>query len=134
MAENKTQATDQSVDAFINSIEDEKKRKDSQQVVDMMREAMAVPPQMWGESIVGFGNRHYKYETGREGDTFIMGFAPRKQYLTLYVLPYELDEGTADLLGKLGKHKTGKSCLYIKKLDDVDLGVLKELIERSAAQ
>jgi hypothetical protein len=134
MSENKTQPTDQSVEEFINSIENEKKRKDSQQIVDMMREATREAPVMWGSSIVGFGRYHYKYDSGREGDSPKMGFSPRKQSLTLYVLPGELDATYQALLGKLGKHSTGKTCLYIKKLDDVDLGVLKEIILKAAGR
>jgi hypothetical protein len=133
MADNKTKATEASVDEFINAIENEKKRKDSQIIIDMMREAMGEKPVMWGGSIVGFGSYHYKYESGREGDSPKMGFSPRKQNLTLYVLPYDLEgTGYQALLDKLGKHTMGKVCLYIKKLADVDQSVLKELIQKTA--
>jgi hypothetical protein len=134
MAELKTTQNDQSVDAFINAIEDEKRREECRTVLNMMREATGAEPRMWGDSIVGFGERHYRYATGREGDWFHIGFSPRKANLTLYVLPYDLNAapGYTELLGKLGNHKTGKSCLYIKKMADVDQGVLDELIRRSA--
>src|SRR5687767_2415660 len=134
MAENKTKATDQSVEAFINAIEDEKRRQDCQTILTMMRQATGEEPKMWGTSIVGFGSYHYKYESGREGDEPRIGFSPRKQSLTLYVLPGQLDDGWQTLLGKLGKHTTGKVCLYIKKLADVDQAVLGEIIQRAAAQ
>lgn len=133
MSENKTRPTDQSVDAFIDAIEDERKRRDSRIIIDMMRAASGEAPVMWGSSIVGFGSYHYKYDSGREGDSPRIGFSPRKQNLTLYVLPGEPDETYQALLGRLGKHTTGKVCLYIKKLDDVDLEVLKEVIEKAAA-
>lgn len=132
-SENKTKQTEASVDTFISSIEDERKRKDSQTILEMMREASGEEPKMWGSSMVGFGSYHYKYESGREGDAMRLGFSPRKQNLTLYVLPGELDQDWQALLDKLGKHTTGKACLYIKKLDDVDMGVLKEVIGKAAA-
>jgi len=129
MAELKTKKNNSSVDKFIESIPDFDTRNDCWTLLNMMKQITKAEPQMWGESIIGFGNYHYKYESGREGDWFITGFSPRKQNLTLYVMTgfgeYEL------LLKKLGKHKTGKSCLYIHKLDDVDLNVLKELITKS---
>lgn len=134
MAENKTRPTDQSVDEFIDGIEDERKRRDSRTIIDMMRAATGEEPVMWGSSIVGFGSYHYRYDSGREGDSPRMGFSPRKQNLTLYVLPYEQDDVYQTLLGRLGKHTTGKVCLYIRKLDDVNMDVLRELIETYAAQ
>lgn len=133
MADNKTKATDQSVETFISGIEDEKKRADSQALIDLMREATGEEPKMWGSSIVGFGSYHYKYDSGREGDNMKVGFSPRKQALTLYGLDITADEGQA-LLGKLGKCTTGKGCVYIKKLSDVDADVLKTMIKRAAAQ
>lgn len=133
MTELKTQVNDQSVASFIDAIEDEKRRKDCQTVLGMMREAMGVEPKMWGDSIVGFGSYHYKGKSGREGEWFVIGFSPRKANLTLYVLHREQDETDHALLEKLGKHTRGKGCLYVKKLDDVDMDVLKELIGRSAA-
>jgi hypothetical protein len=132
MAENKTIPTDQSVEDFLNAIEDEQKRKDSFALLDLMREVTGLEPQMWGSSIVGFGSYHYKYASGREGDTIVAGFSPRKQYLTVYNMGgVDPDD---DLLKKLGKHTTGKGCLYIKRLDDIDLPALKSLIEASCTR
>jgi uncharacterized protein YdhG (YjbR/CyaY superfamily) len=131
MAELKTKPTEQSVAAFLDSIADEKLRADCQAIVKLMQKATKAKPKMWGDSIVGFGHYHYKYESGRENDWFIVGFSPRKQNLTLYLMA-----GFArfpELLQKLGKYKTSKSCLYIKRLEDVDLQVLKEMIEQSVA-
>lgn len=129
MAEPKTKRTKASVSAFLKTITDEGKRDDCHTVVAIMKRATKAEPAMWGPSIVGFGSYHYKYESGREGDWFLTGFSPRKQALTLYIMPgfkrYD------SLLNKLGRHKTGKSCLYIKKLADVDLDVLEELIQQS---
>jgi len=131
MAELKTKPNEQSVEAFLNSVEDEKKRQDCLTILEMMKQITKAEPQMWGTSMVGFGTYHYKYESGREGDWFVAGFSPRKQNLTLYIMAgfSRYDE----LLSKLGKFKTGKSCLYIKKLEDVDLPTLKELIKQSVA-
>ncbi len=126
MAENKTKLTKVSVTAFIKSIEDEQMRRDARKVAAMMREATGSRARMWGANIVGFGEYHYKYESGREGDFMIAGFSPRKQALTLYVIPgFKHFES---LMSKLGKYKTGKSCLYIRRLSDVDEQVLKRLI------
>lgn len=126
MAENKTKPTKVSVTAFINSIEDKQKRLDARKVAAMMREATGSRARMWGSNIVGFGEYHYQYDSGREGDFLITGFSPRKQALTLYVIPgFRHFE---PLMNKLGKYKTGKSCLYIKRLADVDEKVLKQLI------
>ena len=129
MAEPKTRVNDADVEAFLNGIEDEKKRKDSFAVLELMKKITKAEPKMWGASIVGFGDYRYKYQSGREGDWFVSGFSPRKQNLTLYIMSgfSRYDE----LLAKLGKHKTGKSCLYINKLEDVNFGVLAELIETS---
>lgn len=131
MAENKTQPNAASVETFLNNVEHERKRQDSFTILEMMQEVTGVEPKMWGTSIVGFGNYHYKYESGREGDWFLTGFSPRKQNLTLYVMAGF--EGYDKLLQKLGKYKTGKSCLYINKLDDVDMDTLKELVKQSVA-
>jgi len=126
VAENKTKPTKVSVTAFINSIEDKQKRLDARKVAAMMREATGSRARMWGANIVGFGEYHYKYDSGREGDFMITGFSPRKQALTLYVIPgFKHFE---PLMNKLGKYKTGKSCLYIKRLADIDEKVLKQLI------
>lgn len=129
MAENKTKPTKKSVTAFIKDIQDEQMRRDARKVAAMMREATGTRAKMWGASIVGFGEYHYKYASGREGDFMITGFSPRKQALTLYVIPgFRHFEA---LMGKLGKYKTGKSCLYIRRLSDVDEQVLKRLITAS---
>ncbi len=131
MAELKTKPNDGDVEAFLAAIEDEGRRDDCRAILTLMRDITGCEPKMWGKSIVGFGSYHYKYDSGREGDWFVTGFSPRKQALTLYIMSgfSRHDE----LLSKLGKHTTGKSCLYVKKLDDVDVEVLGELIERSVA-
>ena len=129
MAENKTKATGASVTAFINSIDDRQKRADARKVAAMMRKATGKRAKLWGPSIVGYGTYHYKYASGREGDFLMTGFSPRKQALTVYVIPgFEHFE---TLMNKLGKYKTGKSCLYIKWLSDVDEKILEQLINRS---
>jgi len=129
VAELKTKKTEASVTKFLASIEDEKKRKDSRAVLKMMKEITGDKPKMWGTAMIGFGSYHYKYASGQEGDWFLTGFSPRKQALTLYIMSgfskYDA------LLNKLGKFKTGKACLYIKKLEDVHLPTLEELIRRS---
>lgn len=129
MAERKIQPTEFSVEKYLNTIADEAKHRDALSMLDIMRQITSTEPKMWGSSIVGFGNRHYRYASGREGDWFLVGFSPHKEYLTLY-LSYE-DIQNNDLRQKLGKHKIGKGCLYIKKLADVDLDILKEIISRS---
>ena len=130
MAELKTQPTDQDVDRFLDSIADEQRREDCRAISEMMREATGDAPRMWGDSIVGFGSRRYRYASGREGDWFITGFSPRKQNLTLY-LWYGFEQD-GELMQRLGKHKIGKACLYIKRLADVDQAALRELIQRAA--
>ncbi len=132
MAELKTQRNKGDVNAFLNSVEDERKRKESFELLNAMKEITGCDPEMWGSSIIGFGSYHYKYESGREGDWFKVGFSPRKQNLTLYIMP-GLDSFT-HLLNKLGKFKTGRSCIYIRKLDDINLGVLEKLIGQSFAK
>ena len=129
MAELKAKLNDASVTDFLNGIKDEGKRADSFEIVKMMQQVTKQEPKMWGSSIVGFGNVHLKYESGRELDWFIAGFSPRKQNLTLYVMG-SFNPHT-DLLKKLGKYKTGVGCLYINKLADVDVKVLKELLKQS---
>ena len=129
MAELKTKATKASVDKFIKGIKDEQVRNDCIQIMDIMKKATKSEPKMWGTSIVGFGTYHYKYASGREGEWFLAGFSPRKQNLTLYIMS-GFDEYNL-LMKKLGKHATGKSCLYIKRLEDVDMKVLKELVTKS---
>lgn len=129
MAELKTKVNDQSVTAFLEANPDEKRRKDCFTILEMMEKATGAEPKMWGDSIVGFGSYHYKYASGQEGDWPITGFSPRKQALTLYLMSGF--DGYESILGRLGKYKTGKACLYIKKLEDVDLTVLQELIDQS---
>lgn len=128
-AELKTKVNEASVAGFLNSVEDEQKRNDAFDLLKIMEQVTKETPKMWGTSIVGFGSYHYKYATGHEGDAPRMGFSPRKQSLTLYI-PGALEQYQG-FLEKLGKHSTGKGCLYIKRLSDVDLGVLKELIAES---
>ena len=129
MAELKTKPTAASVSAFLDTVDDEERRKDCLAVVKIMQKATGAKPKMWGPSIVGFGDHRYKYESGRELDWFLTGFSPRKKELTLYIMPgfdrYE------ELMSSLGKYKTGKSCLYIKRLADVDPTVLRALVEDS---
>jgi hypothetical protein len=129
MAENKTKATKVSVDGFLRKIPDAQQREDSLSLLKMMKEVTKLEPKMWGPGIVGFGHYHYKYESGREGDMPIAGFSPRKQSLVVYFEP-EFSE-YSDLLVNLGKHSTGKSCLYIKRLSDVDMPTLKKMVARS---
>lgn len=130
MAETKTKPTEQSVDTFINKIPDPQTREDCFAIAKLMKEATRSEPRMWGGAIVGFGVQHYKYASGREGDWPLIGFSPRKQNLTLYVVS-GLD---GELLKKLGKHSVAKSCLYIKRLADIDLSTLKKLIKESVNQ
>jgi hypothetical protein len=129
MAELKTKPTAGSVADFLDAIEDDERRQDCLAVAKIMKKATRAEPKMWGPSIVGFGDHHYKYESGREGDWFLTGFSPRKKELTLYIMP-GIDHYDA-LAKKLGKYKTGKSCLYIKRLADVDVAVLETLIKDS---
>jgi len=129
MAENKTKANNKSVEAFLKGIDDDRKRSDSQFLITMMSEITGAGPRMWGDSIIGFGDYRYKYASGREGDWFLAGFSPRKQYLTLYIMGYL--EFFQDELQGLGKYKHGKGCLYIKRLEDIDIDVLKNLIVTS---
>jgi hypothetical protein len=130
MAELKTKKTDASVDAFLKKIKDEGTRQDCIEISKMMKQATKSEPKMWGSSIVGFGSRLLKYPSGRELDWMLIGFSPRSQSITLYVLNGSKKQG--GLLKKLGKYTTGKGCLYIKKLKDVDTKVLKELLNESA--
>jgi len=129
MAELKTKPTKASVSKFLRAIQDEATRKDCQQLTKIMKEVTGAEPRMWGPSIVGFGAYHYVYASGREGDWFLTGFSPRKQNLTLYIMS-GFDE-YEDLLGRLGKHKKSKSCLYVRSLEDLDLTVLKRMIRAS---
>lgn len=128
MAELKTKKTEISVDTFIKKVPDVQKQKDAFTIVGLMEKATKARGKMWGSSIIGFGDQHLKYESGRELDWFVMGFSPRKQNLVFYI-PGTVEKQQS-LLKKLGKHKTGKGCLYINKLEDVDMSVLKEIINK----
>ena len=127
MAELKTKLTNASVDKFLKGVKDEQTRADCYQIIEMMNKATKAEPKMWGTSIIGFGDYHYVYASGREGDWFIAGFSPRVQNLTLYMM----GGFDSDALKRLGKYKTGKGCLYINKLEDVDIKALDELITKS---
>jgi hypothetical protein len=129
MAQNKTTPTDQNVEQFLNAIADERKRQDSFTLLRLMEQVTGMAAKMWGSSIVGFGSYHYRYESGREGDMILAGFSPRKQSLTIYNMG-GLDHYD-DLLKRLGKHTIGGGCLYIKRLDEIDLPTLRNLIEAS---
>jgi len=128
-AQLKTQATNASATAFLDSIPDETRRKECKAVAKLMRRLTGAKAKMWGPSIVGFGSYTFEYASGRAGDWFLAGFAPRKNDLTLYVMSGF--KGREAILKRLGKHKTGKACLYLKRLEDVDMGVLEELIASS---
>ena len=132
MAELKTKETKASVAAFLNKISDEQRRKDCRTVLDLMQRATGEKPKMWGSSIVGFGRHKYRYASGHEGEWPIIAFSPRKNDLTLYIMP-GFEDYAESLMAKLGKYKTGKVCLYIKRLDDVEIPVLKKLITKSVA-
>lgn len=127
---NKTQPTNASVENFINSVEKEQKRKDSFEILKMMKELSGEKPVMWGDSIVGFGQYKYKTKSGIEDNWFTCGFSPRKANISLYLMGCDIKK-SQDLLDQLGKHKTGVGCLYINKLADVDTNVLKEIIKRT---
>lgn len=129
MPDTKTQATDVSVGEFVEAIPDAAQRADAHAIAALMERLSDERPYMWGSSIVGFGRYHYKYESGREGDAARIGFSPRKGQTVLYLV--EGFEGHGALMARLGKHKTGKSCLYVKRLSDIDLGALEELIGAS---
>lgn len=128
-AENKTQPTATSVTYYLATLQPDQKRQDAIAINAMIRRVTGELPKMWGDSIIGFGHQHYKYESGREGDWFLVGFAPRKANLVLYIMPGFKEY--KPLMKKLGKHKVGKSCLYINKLADVDQDVLEKLVARS---
>lgn len=130
-AELKTKKTEASVEEFLNSIADEERRADCLAVVELMKKATKAEPKMWGSSIVGFGHYHYKYASGRENDWFQIGFSPRKNDLTLYFCD-GLHQHT-EALAQLGKHKSSVSCLYVKRLADLDLKVLKQMMQHSVA-
>jgi Domain of unknown function (DU1801) len=132
MSELKTKPTAESVAAFIEKISDKTRREDCQAVIEIMKDVTKEEPEMWGPSIVGFGRYRYQYPNGREAEWMMTGFSPRKGDLTLYIMGGF--ESSPDLMKRLGKHKTGKSCLYIKKLAEVDLKALKELVKKSVKQ
>jgi hypothetical protein len=131
VAELKTKPNDADVQAFLTAVPDDEKRKDSFALLELFGTITGEQPKMWGSSIVGFGDSHYAYASGREGDWFLTGFSPRKQTLTLYAMGGYEPHG--ELLARLGKHKLGKGCLYIKRLRDVDQDVLRELIAATVA-
>jgi len=128
MAENKTQPTTASVDDFIANIENPRRRADALTALKMYQEITGLPPVMWGPSIIGFGSIHYVYASGREGDMPAAGFSPRKASMTFYT--GSKFDGAIELYAKLGKHKKSLACLYINKMDDVDLAVLKDILTR----
>lgn len=131
MAALKTRPGDASVDAFLDSVDNEDRRQDARRVAAMMQRATQEPPRMWGDRIVGFGSYHYTYASGREGDWPLTGLSPAKRHLTLYIMPgFDDYQG---LLAALGKHRTGKSCLYVNRLQDVDMQILEDLVRRSVA-
>ena len=129
MTANKTTQNEDSVDEFLKKIEDPEKQKTSWQILEIIKEISGKEPKMWGDSIIGFGNYHYKYATGREGDWMRIAFSPRKQNFSIYIM--DGFDNHSELMKKLGKYKTGKSCLYIKKLQDIDINILKELMKES---
>lgn len=129
MAELKTKPTEQSVEQFLQGVSPEQKRRDCLTLVELMHEITGSEARMWGNNLVGFGSYHYKYASGHEGDSCLTGFSPRKQNLTLYIMGGFDRYG--DLMQRLGKYTTGKSCLYLKRLEDIDLSILRELIQES---
>lgn len=130
MAKNKTTETESSVVDFVNAfVEDESKRNDAFELIKIIQEVTLFEPKMWGPSIIGFGSYHYKYASGHEGDAPLVGFSPRKSAISLYI--YIVPENREELLSKFGKHKPSKGCIYIKKLADIDIEVLKNIISLS---
>ena len=129
MSDLKTKQNEKSVDEFIKKIEDLEKQKTSWQILEIIKEISGKEPKMWGDSIIGFGKYHYKYATGREGDWMRIAFSPRKQNFSIYIM--DGFDNHSELMEKLGKFKTGKSCLYINKLQDIDINILKEIMKES---
>jgi hypothetical protein len=125
---NKTTKNDNPVEFFLDSIEDESQRNDCYKIIELMKNITNQEPKMWGDSIIGFGEYHYKYDSGREGDFFKVGFSPRKGKISIYL---NVNNFENEIFQKLGKYKTGKSCLYISKLKDIDINILKEIISDS---
>jgi hypothetical protein len=132
MAKNRTKQTDASVDSYIAAINDEARRHDCEALANLMAKATKHPPKMWGGSIVGFGSYHYKYESGREGDMCLVGFSSRKSDISVYGL--NAAPSHEELIPKLGKHKAGKGCLYIRRLREIDLKILEKLVANAAAE
>ena len=132
MAENKTKPTTVSVESYLSSIKDDLRRRDCENLVDLMTRVTKEAPKMWGASIVGFGSYHYRYESGREGDSCVTGFSSRSGNISIYLTEDAL--GRTDLVSKLGKHKAGKGCLYLRRLADVDLQKLEALIAEAVTQ
>ena len=132
MAENKTKATNASVEAYLSAIEDDERRKDCETITTLMSSITKTQAKLWGPSIVGFDTYHYKYESGREGDWAVTGFSPRKGDISIYLVASGSNQ--EQLLAQLGRHKMGKSCLYIRKLADVDMKILEQLIAGSVAE
>lgn len=126
MGELKTRPIDLDPAAFVAAIPEETTRTDCQLLLDMMKRISGAEPRMWGPKMIGFGSYHYRYDSGREGDWFLTGFSPRKKELTIYIMAGF--DGYDEILQRLGRHKTGKSCLYVKRLEDVDLALLERLI------
>ena len=133
MAEAKTRPTGVSVTEFLAQVEDPQRRTDSTVLVDMMTRTTGEEPRMWGPNIVGFGAYHYKYASGHEGDAPLVGFSPRKAEFSIYLYGYQDSEERGRLLANLGKHRMGEGCLYVKRLDQVDMAVLEELVRNSVA-
>jgi hypothetical protein len=132
MAENKTRPTNLSVRGYLDAIDDRNRRKECETLTELMREATKSPAVMWGSSVVGFGSYHYRYESGREGDSCLVGFASRKGDISLYGLHAAAD--AEELLASLGKHKAGKGCIYVRTLADIDLKVLAKLVAGAAVE
>jgi Domain of unknown function (DU1801) len=130
MAEQKTRPSDADVDAFLDAVPDDRRRADARALCALMADTTGDPPVLWGPSIVGFGSYHYRYDSGHEGDAPLTCFSPRKQHLVVYLVD-GFEDRHRTLVERLGPHKAGKGCLYVKRLDDVDLGVLRQLIDRS---
>ena len=129
--ENKTKPTNLSPSEFVASVEHPQRRADGKTLLAWFENVTGLKPKMWGPSIIGYGRYHYKYDSGREGDFMIIGFSPRKGNMSIYILPGYRD--MSDKLARLGKHRTGKSCLYVNKLSDIDMDVLKEMVEDGVA-
>ncbi|MDE0713810.1 MAG: DUF1801 domain-containing protein [Gammaproteobacteria bacterium] len=129
MSQRKTVENSADVNAFLDAVDNPRRRSDAKQLLALMRKVTGAPPKMWGPGIVGFGKYHYRYASGREGESLRVGFSPRKQNLVIYIMPGFSDYG--EILEKLGKFRTGRSCLYVNKLDDVDLVLLEQLVRES---